>query len=316
MKISLIPVLAVIACIIACKPGNYQSKDTTHPVDSFRIAEGATVTDKNGKKIKLADVIKSDSTLVMRVTNSHPEESQHIVLYKVRWFTDKYPPTDSIILLADDLPADSGWGWPGILRTTSFKIRVFKIDSSLLPPGMESQQRSYVFYLDKKLHAGRVYVPDSLTGDKTNDYFARAAATMRREQTNPLLEHTKGMTRSYGSYDSNTEMYLDNRRINVGPSVVNRVYYEDFYFLNSGNKPLVIYKVMNNWNRSGCKVEVPDVSIRPGQRGRIRVYYRPWEVGSFRNEVSVYSNASGSPHRLIITGTSSKGRSTRVVGTY
>lgn len=88
--------MAVIACIIACKPGNYQSKDTsTHPADSFSISAEALVTDKKGKKIKLADVIKSDSTLVMRVMNSHPEESQHIVLYKVRWFTDKYPPTDT-----------------------------------------------------------------------------------------------------------------------------------------------------------------------------------------------------------------------------
>lgn len=316
MKISLIPILAAIVCITACNPGNYQSSDTTHPIDSFRISKDATVTDKTGKVIKLADVIKSDSTLVMRVTAHHPAESQHIVLYKVRWFTDKYPATDSIILLADVLPADSGLGWPGILRTTALKIRVFKIDSSLLPPALESQQRSYVFYLDKKMQAGRVYVPDSLTGDKTNNYFARAGAAMGRQLTNPLIEHTKGMRQSMGNNGSSTDMYLGNRRISVGSRTVNTAYYEDFYFRNSGRGPLTIYKVSNSWNRSGCSVYVPEASIRPGERGRIRVYYKPWQRGAFRNEVRIYSNTSGSPHTLVISGTAvTRSSGTTVIGT-
>ncbi|WP_158286523.1 DUF1573 domain-containing protein [Chitinophaga sp. S165] len=261
--------------------------------------------------MKLADVIKSDSTLVMRLTKRHPDISQHILLSKVSWFTAKYPPTDSIIVLADELPSDSGGGWKGILRTASIKIRVFKIDSSLLPVDLESQQRSYVFYLNKKLQAGGVYVPDSLYGDKTNNYFASAAATMGREQTNPLIEHTKGAARYYGTSNRYTGAYFGSRRVDVGASVVNRAYYEDFTFLNTGREPLVIYKVRNNWSGSGCSVSIPDNSIRPGQRGRIRVYYKPGRKGTFRNEVRVYSNASGSPHTFVITGTAISERGVR-----
>lgn len=310
MKISLIPILAVIACIIACNPGSYHPPDNAHPVDSFRISPDATVTDNIGKVVKLADVIKSDSTLVMRVTGSDSTESQHIILYKIRWFTDGYPPTDSIIILADEQPTDSGWGLQETLRTISLKIRVFKIASSLLPPVLERGKQSYVFYLDKKLQASGVYVPDSLMGDKTNNYFARAAAIMKREETNPLLKHTEGMGRSYESYASNTEMYLGNRQIDVGSSVINSTHYEDFYFLNMGRNPLVIYKVRNNWSGSGCSVALPDNAIRPGQRGRIRVYYKPRKYGSFRNEIRIYSNASGSPHTFVITGTTYGGRRT------
>ncbi len=303
MKLSLILILASLAFITACNSGNYQANDTTHPVDSFRISAEATVTDKQGNAVKLADVIKSDSTLVMRLTKRHPDISQHIVLSKVSWFTAKYPPTDSIIVLADELPSDSGGGWRGILRTASIKMRVFKIASSLLPSDLENLQRSYVFYLDKKLLAGNVYVPDSLYGEKTNNYFASVAADMGREQTNPLIDHTKGAARYYGNNDRYTGMYLGNRRVNVGAGLINKAYYEDFYFFNTGREPLVIYKVKNNWSGSGCSVYIPDNSIKTGQKGRIRIYYKVGRKGTFRNEVRVYSNASGSPHTFVITGT-------------
>jgi hypothetical protein len=294
--------IAVITCLSACQSGNNQPKEKlAPPADAFSIAKEAMVKDQQGIERKLSDVLVSDSTFVIRVTDKHPVESKHIALYRVQWFTNKYPPTDSIIVLADQLPADTGWGQ--LLKQVSFKIRVFQIDDSLMPPALESRQRAYVFFLNRQLQAGRIYMPDSLDGEKTNAYYASVAAMMAREQKNPLIEHTKGIRRYWRTTGSNTNLYLSDRRASVGSRMVNTTYYEDFYFRNTGREPLMIYKTTNNWSGSENRVYVPDRPLSPGAQGRIRVYYRPRRTGTFRNEITIYSNTRGSSHKLIITGT-------------
>ncbi|SDG92544.1 DUF1573 domain-containing protein [Chitinophaga filiformis] len=317
MKPSLYPILIITVCLFACQPVTKQAKDNipTCPADSFLLSPEVTVTNQQGKKEKLSDVlVKDSSTLVVRVTDNHPDESKHIALYRLRFITDEYPPTKNIIILADRLPADTGWGQ--LLKTASFKVRVFQIDSSLLPPALEQQQRAYLFYLNKQLHASKVYVPDSLYGSKTDSYFEQAGLVMGRTQVNSLLVHTKGMRKNsyYRSGSSNTDIYLSDRFVKVGPRNIYTRYYEDFYFRNTGREPLVIYKTSNNWGCTGCEVYVPAKPVQPGERDRIRVYYRPRQSGLFRNEIRVYSNTPGSPHTLIISGTAvnSSGRTTTI----
>ena len=317
MKPSLYLIPVITVCLFACGPVNKQPKNnlTATTANTFQISPEATVTNQQGEKENLSDVlVKDSSTLVVRVTDNHPVESKHIALYRLRFITDEYPPTKNIIILADRLPADTGWG--SLLKIASFKVRVFQIDSSLLPPALEQQQRAYLFYLNKQLHASKMYVPDSLYGSKTDSYFEQAGLAMGRAQVNPLLVHTKGMNKHsyYSAGSSNTNMYLSTRFVKVGSRNTYTRYYEDFYFRNTGREPLVIYSTSNSWTSSGCEVYVPDKPVQPGERDRIRVYYRPWLSGSFHNEIRVYSNTPGSPHTLIISGTAvnASGRTTSI----
>lgn len=227
-------------------------------------------------------------------------EGQHILLYKIRETTDKYPPTNAVIILTDGLPKDSAWSY---LSPYTQKIRVFKIADSLLPRILEDGHRAYAFYINKQLYANNVYVADSLYGDKTYAYFKRAAAIMERVPINPILDHTKGERRYITSRSSsNTSLYLSDRYITVGARRVNTGYYEDFYFRNTGNNPIMIYHVRNSWNRPGCRVELPRDAVMPGSRGRIRVFYRISSSGPFRNKITVYTNTTGSPYTLTISG--------------
>jgi hypothetical protein len=305
--------IAVIACLSACQSGNNPPIKILSPVNSFSIIKEALVKDQHGVQRKLSDVLVSDSTFVIRVTNNHPDESKNIALNRITWFTEDYPPTDSIIVLADQLPADTGWGQ--LLKPLSFKMRIFQIEDSLLPPVLESQQRAYLFCLNKQLQAGSIYITDSIHGETTNAYYASIAAFMGREQKNPLLKHTKGINRYSGTTGSNTSLYLSDRRASVGYRTVNTTYTEDFYFRNSGREPLVIYKVRNNWSGSANRVYVPEHPLNAGERDRIRVEYRPRQTGSFRNAITVYSNTTGSPHTLIISGTAvSATKSSKIIG--
>lgn len=295
---------SILFWLSACQSGNNPPEEASRPVGTFSISKDALVTATNGIKKKLADVLVWDSTIVVRVTSKHPAESRHIPLSRLSWFTDEYPATDSIIILTDSFPAKISSGWN--LNYAYHKVSIFQIDDSLLPTAMESRQRAYLFYLNRQLQASRVYMPDSLTGEKTVNYFAGLAATMKRKETNPLIAHTKRMNRyrgTIGSSGATTSLRLSDRRVTVGQRTVSTEYYEDFYFRNTGREPLVIEKVNKNWNCSGCRVYVPEHAVNPGERERIRVYYTPSRTGTFRYSATVYSNTTGSPHTLIITGT-------------
>lgn len=294
--------LTVIAGLFACQTVNNQPDKPLLAVSAFNISKEALVKDKQGVVKKLSEVLVSDSTFVIRVTNKHPEESKHIALYRLRWFIDNYPFTDSIIVLADQLPADTGWGLA--LKRLSNKIRVFQIEDRLLPPALENLNQAYLFCLDKKLQAGNIYLTDSLYGEKTDAYFTHIANFMGRDQKYPGV--VKGRDYFSGRYKTNTRLYLRDSRASVGSRTLNTTYTEDFYIRNTGNEPLEIYKVSKSWGSSSCRVSVPDEPVKPGEEARIRIKYQPDETGSFRYKITIYSNTPDSPHELIISGTAKR----------
>lgn len=297
-------VLAFTAGLYSCQPASAPSDNTAYAAP-FDINPAATITNSEGDMLSLSAGIIADSTLVLRIKKDYPAEGQHILLYKIRETTDKYPPTSNVIILTDGLPNDSGWSY---LLPYSRKMSVFKIADSLLPADLEKRGRAYAFYLDKKLHATHAYVPDSLYGDKTYHYFKQVAAILNRQPFNPLIEHTKGQSRFPANIPSasNTSLYLSDRSIKVGTRRVNTGYFADFYFRNTGNNPVMIYKVKDSWNSLGCKVELPRVAVMPGARGKIRVFYRVSGSGAFRNDITIYTNTAGSPYTLTISGTATR----------
>lgn len=234
--------IACMACLFACKQVNNQPEKTLSAISAFNIPKEAQVKDQHGVKRKLSDVLVSDSTYVIRVTSGHPDISKQIALYRPRWFIDNYSPTDSIIVLTDQLPGDTGWAVS--LKELSFKIRVFQIEDNFLPPALESLPQAYLFCLDKKLQAGNIYLTDSLYGEKTNAYFTHIATFMGREQKYPGV--VKGRNYLLGRYKTNTSLYVRNSRASVGSRTLYTTYTEDFYIRNTGNEPLVITEVSKN----------------------------------------------------------------------
>lgn len=305
----LLALLSIVAGLSGC-----YNVDTTRG-EPFDIDPVATVRNSEGVMQLLSECIASDSTFVLRIKNDYPVKGRSIQLLKIREITDNYPPTNDIIILADELPENAK---NQNLYYLAKKMRVFKIADSLLPETIEERECAYVFYLDKKLHASNVYLPDSMDGDKTYNYFKRLAIAMNREPTHiprpfyrgkgTTIGRSRSSTLSFSSssFSSGTGIYQQGQSVNVGSRRVNKGYYEDFYFKNTGSDPVTIYDVKNSWNRLGCKVEVPNEVIMPGSEGRIRVYYKVNGSGSFNNEVKVYTNQNGSYQTLNISGTATR----------
>jgi len=305
----LLPCLILLICLIACGHEKDTLANYVDPADNFSIPSGAMVKDEQGKKRKLADVLVSDTTFVMRITNNQPEESNHLVLYRSAYFINEYPHTDSIIILTDQLPADSCSenSWCQQLKLASSKVRVYKIEDSLLSAALESKQRGYVFFLNKQLQAQNIYMPEpgSDFTNKTQNYFSIAANMLGRKSLFPGRPFYQSVDTTRNSDNPNAgTIFFSGRKAKVGDCTVRETYYEDFYFRNKAKEPLVIESIGNNWGgRTNCYVYVPEKPVKPGSECRIRVYYRPRSKGSFRNKINLYTNTDRYPLTFTISGT-------------
>ncbi len=73
-----------------------------------------------------------------------------------------------------------------------------------------------------------------------------------------------------------------------------------FPFKNTSAIPLVINRVMTS---CGCtSPEWPKKPVQPKEKESLSVTYNTKITGNFRKVITVYSNAEGSPHKLIIEG--------------
>lgn len=71
----------------------------------------------------------------------------------------------------------------------------------------------------------------------------------------------------------------------------------EFVFTNTGNEPLVI---SNARGSCGCTVPTwPKEPIAPGETGRIKVKYDTKRVGKFTKSVTLQSNATNSPTKVV-----------------
>lgn len=76
----------------------------------------------------------------------------------------------------------------------------------------------------------------------------------------------------------------------------------DFYFTNTGGRPLVIKQVSSS---CGCtKYHASTRAIQPGKRGKVRVIYdgSSQPLKKFRKSVTVYSNDPRRYSRIFIKG--------------
>ena len=75
-----------------------------------------------------------------------------------------------------------------------------------------------------------------------------------------------------------------------------------FEFTNTGNAPLVISNVKSS---CGCTIpKKPEEPIAPGETGEIQVKYDTKRVGPIRKTITVTSNASDAPTKVLkIKGT-------------
>ncbi len=74
----------------------------------------------------------------------------------------------------------------------------------------------------------------------------------------------------------------------------------DIGFVNSGDEPLVIYRVETS---CGCTVpQWPQKPIAPSKIGRIGVTYDAEFPGMFRKEIIVHYNGMNSPDTIVIRG--------------
>jgi hypothetical protein len=97
-------------------------------------------------------------------------------------------------------------------------------------------------------------------------------------------------------------MVFENETIDYGSVAHNADGNRQFVFTNNGNKPLII---TNTQGSCGCTVPTtPKEPIAPGAKGIIGVKYATDRVGPFTKTVTVTSNATGQPSKVLtIKGT-------------
>ncbi|HYW95654.1 MAG TPA: DUF1573 domain-containing protein [Bacteroidales bacterium] len=73
-----------------------------------------------------------------------------------------------------------------------------------------------------------------------------------------------------------------------------------FEFTNTSDEPLVVNVVRTT---CGCtRPEWPEEPVAPGDTGKIGITYNTKLPGNFQKSITVYSNASDSPVKLMIKG--------------
>lgn len=92
-------------------------------------------------------------------------------------------------------------------------------------------------------------------------------------------------------------MVFENETIDYGTIPHNADGKREFVLTNNGNKPLIIESTQGS---CGCTVPTkPEGPIAPGERGVIGVKYATDRVGQFTKTVTVKSNATGNPTKVL-----------------
>ena len=90
---------------------------------------------------------------------------------------------------------------------------------------------------------------------------------------------------------------VENEVIDYGTIAKNSDGKREFIFTNNGNKPLII---TNAQGSCGCTVPTwPKEPIAPGAKGSIGVKYATDRVGPFTKTVTLTTNATGQPTKVL-----------------
>ena len=106
------------------------------------------------------------------------------------------------------------------------------------------------------------------------------------------------------SVETNTETLTsvdwDKEIYDFGEIIQNIPAVAEFEFTNTGDKPLIISKVLGS---CGCtSTDYPKDPILPGEKSKIKATYNAKSVGSFKKNVTVFSNSTEGEKRLKLSG--------------
>lgn len=100
-----------------------------------------------------------------------------------------------------------------------------------------------------------------------------------------------------GIVQSGAQIEFEKETIDYGKIAHNSNGTREFVFTNTGNEPLII---SNAKGSCGCTVpEWPKDPIAPGAKGVIKVKYATDRIGVFGKSVTIYSNATNEPSKVV-----------------
>lgn len=119
-------------------------------------------------------------------------------------------------------------------------------------------------------------------------------ATSTAQETSKKLKAT---TAKVAAKVNGAGMVFVTETIDYGTVAYNSDGKREFVFTNNGNKPLII---TNAQGSCGCTVPTyPKEPIAPGAKGVIGVKYDTNRVGPFTKTVTISSNATGQPTKVL-----------------
>jgi hypothetical protein len=126
----------------------------------------------------------------------------------------------------------------------------------------------------------------------SDNYYKYVISEFEKEYGNTIYEETV-------LNDERAEIKVVNKH-DFGEINQNEKVVTFFEFENSSSIPFVITDVKTN-----CGCTVSDWDHKPankGEKSKVKVEFSAKETGFFSKQITVFSNAKGSPHTLIITG--------------
>ena len=96
------------------------------------------------------------------------------------------------------------------------------------------------------------------------------------------------------------EFKFEKEVIDYGKIVQNSERIRVFEFINIGNSPLIITRVLSS---CGCTIpKKPEQPIMPGEKGKIEVSYDTSRLGGFSKAITIFSNAKNARKMIKIKG--------------
>lgn len=172
----------------------------------------------------------------------------------------------------------------------TYKIKYPVYNSNKISSGVKDFNLSMsLFVLDSLLIPKHLFFPISHFPELNEEYYA-------------FLAKSESFNKDYTKYQ-----YIDNERIAFDKKIhdFGKVYLSNnistnFIISNNSTEPFVIHDIRTS---CGCTATSWSKEYKDGiERIMIKVNFTAEEIGIFKKNIVVFSNASNSPHTLAITG--------------
>lgn len=244
-----------------------------------KINPSLPVLDNNGDTINLKNLIGNTPKIIFRYRASGcgPCNENEILFLK----KEKKNILKNIVIITDDKGTKS---LKSFMNMSGLHIPILRLspDYSGLPP--DQIGASYYFVLSKDFRVNYMYIPNSTMENFTENYF------------NTIVQSEQMLHENLRT----TKISFEDSVFDFGDVKYKSSIQTNFIFRNTGDQPLIIWKVV-----SACGCTIPQWSkepVPPGKSGIIEVRYDSTRNGSFSKEMLVYSNASSGVSKIKIKG--------------